>query len=336
MKEITKQNLYNNIVPLIRESRNNVRTAVNSVMVLTYWNIGKLIIEDEQQGETRAEYGKAVLKEVSQRLTTEFGKGFDITNLRKMRQFYILFPKRDSVSLELNWTHYRHLLKVENEKYRLWYMDETIRENWSTRALERQINSHYYERLLASQNKEPVKKEASNKTNQLASEDVLKDPYVLEFLQLKNRPEYTENELESALIDELQSFLLELGSGFSFVARQKHFDIDGEHFYIDLVFYNYKLKCFVLIDLKRGKLTHQDVGQMDMYVRLFEEKKRGDDDNPTIGLLLCSDKSEAVAKYSVLKENKQLFASKYKLYLPSEEELQRELQKEIEMLEGEK
>lgn len=176
-------------------------------------------------------------------------------------------------------------------------------------------------------------KEVSLKTGKLAPEDVLKDPYVLEFLNLQNRPEYTENELESALIDQLQNFLLELGSGFSFVARQKHFHIDGEHFYIDLVFYNYKLKCFVLIDLKRGKLTHQDVGQMDMYVRLFEEKIRETDDNPTIGLLLCSDKSEAVAKYSVLSENKQLFASKYKLYLPSEEELQKELQKEREMLE---
>jgi len=212
-------------------------------------------------------------------------------------------------------------------------IEETIRENWSTRALERQINSHYYERLLASQNRDPVMKEASLKTGKLAPEDVLKDPYVLEFLNLQNRPEYTENELESALIDQLQNFLLELGSGFSFVARQKHFHIDGEHFYIDLVFYNYKLKCFVLIDLKRGKLTHQDVGQMDMYVRLFEEKIRETDDNPTIGLLLCSDKSEAVAKYSVLSENKQLFASKYKLYLPSEEELQKELQKEREMLE---
>jgi predicted nuclease of restriction endonuclease-like (RecB) superfamily len=333
MKNQIKENLYNNIASLIRESQNNVRTAVNSIMVITYWNIGRLIIEDEQQGKKRAEYGKAVIVDLSERLTAEFGKGFDVTNIRKMRQFYILFSIRDSVSLELSWTHYRHLLKVENEKSRRWYMEETIRENWSTRALERQINSHYYERLLASQNRDPVIKEASLKTGRLAPEDVLKDPYVLEFLNLQNRPEYTENELESALIDQLQNFLLELGSGFSFVARQKHFDIDGEHFYIDLVFYNYKLKCFVLIDLKRGKLTHQDVGQMDMYVRLFEEKIREAGDNPTIGLLLCSDKSEAVAKYSVLSENKQLFASKYKLYLPSEEELQRELLKEREMLE---
>ncbi|MBI9097561.1 MAG: DUF1016 family protein, partial [Spirochaetaceae bacterium] len=274
------------------------------------------------------------VKELAQNLTEEFGKGFDFRNLQYMKKFYTLFPIVNAVSSQLNWTHYRHLLKVENEQARLWYMKETAVENWSTRALERQINSHYYERLLSSQNKEPVIIEAQEKTAPMVPQDVLKDPYVLEFLQLKNRPEYTESELESALIDELQNFLLELGSGFSFVARQKHFDIDGEHFYIDLVFYNYRLKCFVLIDLKRGKLTHQDVGQMDMYVRLFEEKMRCEDDNPSIGLLLCSDKSEAVAKYSVLTEGKQIFASKYKLLLPSEEELARELGKEIVLLEG--
>lgn len=264
----------------------------------------------------------------------EFGKGFDITNLRKMRQFYILFQKQDSVSLELSWTHYRHLLRVENEKARLWYLQEAIKENWSTRALERQINSFYFERLLSSKNKAPIIEEAKEKTKELMPQDILKDPYVLEFLNLENRPSFTENELETALIDQLQNFLLELGSGFSFVARQKHFDLDGEHFYIDLVFYNFKLKCFVLIDLKRGKLTHQDIGQMDMYVRIFEDKMREKDDNPTIGLILCSQKNEAVAKYSVLAENKQIFASKYKLYLPSEEELEKELLKEVEFIEN--
>lgn len=303
-------------------------------MVLTYWHIGKLIVEDEQQGAARAEYGKEVLRNLGQQLSNEFGKGFNERNLRYFRQFYMVFPIWNAVRAELSWTHYRYLLKVESEQARLWYMKETVQENWSTRALERQINSHFYERLLSSQNKEPVKSEAKNKTACMEPHDVLKDPYVLEFLQLKNRPEYTESELESALINELQNFLLELGSGFSFVARQKHFDIGGEHFYIDLVFYNYRLKCFVLIDLKRGKLTHQDVGQMDMYVRLFEEKMRSEDDNPSIGLLLCSDKSEAVAKYSVLAEGKQIFASKYKLLLPSEEDLVRELGKEIALIEG--
>lgn len=337
MKETEKKlnhNLYTEIAGLIEQGRNSVRTAVNSAMVLTYWSIGKLIVEDEQQGSDRAEYGKEVLKKLGEQLSNEFGKGFNERNLRYFRQFYMVFPIWNAVRAELSWTHCRLLLKVENEQARLWYMKETAVENWSTRALERQINSHYYERLLSSQNKEPVISEAKDKTARMKPQDVLKDPYVLEFLKLKNRPEYTESDLESALIDELQNFLLELGSGFSFVARQKHFDIDGEHFYIDLVFYNYRLKCFVLIDLKRGKLTHQDVGQMDMYVRLFEEKMRCEDDNPSIGLLLCSDKSEAVAKYSVLAEGKQIFASKYKLLLPTEEELARELGKEIALIEG--
>jgi len=332
MNDLTNQPLFNSIAAIIRDARKRVKVTVNSTIVISYWNIGKLIVEDEQQGENRAEYGKAVLKELAVKLTHEFGKGFDERNLRYFRLFYTLFPKWNAVRSELSWTHYRSLLKVEKKEAREWYMNEAIKENWSTRALERQINSFYFERLLSSQNQAPVIQEAKEKTESLTAQDVLKDPYVLEFLQLKNRPEYTEDELERALINELQSFLLELGSGFSFVARQKHFDIDGEHFYIDLVFYNYKLKCFVLIDLKRGRLSHQDVGQMDMYVRLFEEKVRDADDNPTIGLLLCSDKSEAVAKYSVLAENKQLFASKYKLYLPSEEELQKEMEMlEIEM-----
>lgn len=326
-------NLFDRISNLIKEAKNNVKRTVNSTMVITYWNIGKLIVEDESDGNVRAEYGKEILKKLSKRLSEEHGKGFDTRNLRKMRQFYLMFQKWDSVSTELSWTHYRHLIKVENEKARLWYMTEAVKENWATRALERQINSFYYERLLSSQDKEPVIKEADEKAKELKAKDVLKDPYVLEFLNLENRPSFTENELETALINQLQNFLLELGSGFSFVARQKHFDLDGEHFYIDLVFYNFRLKCFVLIDLKRGKLTHQDIGQMDMYVRIFEDKMRAKDDNPTIGLVLCSEKNEAVAKYSVLSENKQIFASKYKLYLPSEEELEKELLKEIELIE---
>lgn len=331
--ELTNNNLYNQISELLQKAHLQVKQQVNSLMVITYWNVGRLIVEDELKGNTRADYGKSVLKDISEKLTKDFGKGFDERNLRKMKQFYNMYQKWDSVSTELSWTHYRHLLKVENESARLWYMNEAIKENWSTRALERQINSFYYERLLSSQNKTPVIEEAKANTKELTPQDILKDPYVLEFLQLKNRPEYTERELETALIDSLQEFLLELGSGFSFVARQKHFDLDGEHFYIDLVFYNYKLKCFVLIDLKKGKLTHQDVGQMDMYVRIFEDKVKAIDDNPTIGLILCSEKNEAVAKYSILSENKQLFASKYKLLLPTEEELERELLKELSSIE---
>lgn len=225
-----QDNLYNKISKLINEAQDNIKRNVNSIMVITYWNIGKIIVEDELDGNSRAEYGKEILKNISEKLTEEFGKGFDERNLRRMRQFYFTFQKWNSVSTELSWTHYRHLLKVENEKTRLWYLQEAIKENWSTRALERQINSFYYERLLSSQNKAPVIEEAKEKTKELMPQDILKDPYVLEFLNLENRPSFTENELETALIDQLQNFLLELGSGFSFVARQKHFDLDGEHF----------------------------------------------------------------------------------------------------------
>lgn len=330
---ITNNLLYKNISEIIKKTQNDVRKTVNSAMVTAYWNIGKIIVEDELQGKKRADYGKKTLKELSIKLTIEYGNGFNHRNLQHMKKFYELFQNVNSVSTQLSWTHYRHLLKVKDESARVWYTKEAVKENWSTRALERQINSFYYERLLSSQNKVPVIDEANDKLKSLAPQDVLKDPYVLEFLNLKNRPAFTEHELESELIEQLQEFLLELGSGFSFVARQKHFDLDGEHFYIDLVFYNYILKCFVLIDLKRGKLTHQDVGQMDMYVRIFEDKMRGEGDNPTIGLILCSDKNEAVAKYSILSEGKQIFASKYKLLLPSEEVLEKEILKDVALLE---
>lgn len=330
MNALPENTLYTRIATVLTQARQSVRQAVNSAMVLTYWQIGQIIVEDEQRGLARASYGEATLKELAGRLTADFGKGFDETNLRKMRQFYLLFPNRDALSLELSWTHYRHLLRVESEQARQWYLQEAISENWSTRALERQINSFYHQRLLSSQDQTPVRAEAAEHTQKLAPRDVLKDPYVLEFLQLGNRPAFTEDELESALIGELQTFLLELGSGFSFVARQKHLDLDGEHFYIDLVFYNYKLKCFVLIDLKRGKLTHQDIGQMDTYIRIYEDKVRQADDNPTIGLILCAEKNAAIAKYSMLADCEHLFAAKYQLVLPKAEELERELLKELE------
>jgi predicted nuclease of restriction endonuclease-like (RecB) superfamily len=323
---IKQSSLYKDIAKIITESQNSVKYSVNNLMVITYWNIGKVIVEFEQHGNFRADYGKNIIKDLSFSLSKEFGKGFDSRNLQYMKKFYYLFKNVNALSSQLSWTHYRHLLKVENEKARLWYMNETAKENWSTRALERQIHSFYYERLLSSESKEAVIAEAKDKISNLEPENIIKDPYVLEFLQLNNRKEFTESELETVLLDELQSFLLELGSGFSFVARQKHIDLDGEHFYIDLVFYNFKLKCFVLIDLKRGKLTHQDIGQMDTYMRIFESKIKESDDNNTIGIILCSDKNETVVKYSMLNDNKQLFASKYKLYLPTEEELKNELE----------
>lgn len=292
-------------------------------MVLSYWEIGRLIIENEQQGKHRAAYGKAQLQHISGQLTQRFGKGFDVTNLRNMRKFYLAFPIRETLSLELSWSHYRTLIRLENPASRGWYMQEAISQNWSVRALDRQISKLYYERLLASQNKALVISEAAEQTAPLADDiqHYLRDPYILDFLNLQDKT-YQENDLEQAIINNLQDFLLEMGKGFAFVERQQRIRFEDEDFYIDLVFYHFKLKCFVLIDLKLGKLKHQDVGQMDTYVRLYNEKYKAEDDNPTIGLVLCSEKSEAVARYSVLADQKQLFAVKYLPYLPSEEELQ--------------
>ncbi len=286
-------------------------------MVQSYWEIGRLIVEHEQQGNRRAEYGKQQLKQLSQQLTERLGKGFDVTNLRNMRQFYHAFPIRDAVRLELSWTHYRTLLRIENAQARDWYLHEAINQSWSARALERQISTLYYERLLASQEKSSVAAEAQQNTQPLAesAKDYLRDPYILDFLNLQDKT-YQESQLEQAIISNLQQFLLELGKGFAFVERQQRIRFDDEDFYIDLVFYNFKLKCFLLVDLKLGKLRHQDIGQMDTYVRLYDEQRKGSDDNPTIGLVLCSEKSEAVVKYSVLAEQKQLFAAKYLPYLP--------------------
>ena len=329
MTELDKHNSENNLLAsqvaqIIREARQTAYRAVNFTMVLAYWNIGKLIVEDELHWE-RADYGKAVLRNLSQRLTKEFGKGFDESNLRYMRLFYKTFPICDTLRHELSWSHYRRLISVENSDARMWYMNEAADSVWSTRQLDRQISTLYYDRLLASQNKQVVIQEAEEKLKAVAPEDFIKDPYVLEFLNLKDYPDLRESDVEKGLITNLQDFLLELGKGFCFVARQKRMRYDDEDFYVDLVFYNSILKCYVLIDLKLGKLTHQDVGQMDSYIRMFDDLMKQPDDNPTIGLILCSEENEAVARYSVLNDAKQMFASKYKLTLPTEEELQAEL-----------
>ena len=317
---------YAEIRQLIENAHKQVVKSVNSAMVFTYWEIGKRIVEEEQNGENRAEYGKFLLKNLSERLTQEFGKGFIERNLRFMRQFYLLFPIRNALRSELSWTHYRLLFNVEKEEVRSYYLSESIESGWSARQLERQIGSFYYERILASQNKEIVQKEALQSNDTPIASQLLKNPYVLEFLDLKENKDYLEVNLETALLNKLQEFLLELGRGFSFVARQQRITTDaGKHYYIDLVFYNYLLKCFVLIDLKTGTLTPQDVGQMDLYVRLYENQKRTDTDNPTIGIILCTQTDETVVEYSVLSENKQLFASQYQLYLPTEEELKKVL-----------
>ena len=331
---IKNNKCYLKIKSILEEARHNVYRHVNFVMVQAYWNIGREIIEEEQKGKQRAEYGATIIEELSQKLTVEYGQGFNKTNLWYMKQFYLAFKNLHALRGELSWTHYRLLLKVERVEIRQFYLNECIQSNWSTRQLERQINTLYYERLLASKNKLPVKREANVRAKKLAvsPEDQIKDPYVLEFLGLKEHPALKENELEHALIEKLQNFLLELGRGFSFVARQMRISTETQHFYIDLVFYNYLLKCFVIIDLKTTKLTHQDIGQMDMYVRMFEDKMKQPGDNPTIGIILCTEKDETVVKYSVLKDSKKLFASKYKLYLPSEKELRDEIEREKYLL----
>ncbi|AJA49133.1 hypothetical protein CPAST_c30670 [Clostridium pasteurianum DSM 525 = ATCC 6013] len=288
---------------------------------------------EEQKGEEKAEYGDFIIKNLSKELTKDFGKGFTQSNLRNMRQFYLIFNNSYALRSELSWTHYRLLMRLENEEKRDFYIDECIKSNWSTRQLERQINSFYYERLLASQNKKLVRNEIKDLETGLNPNDIIKDPYVLEFLDLKENKNFLEKDLEQGLMNNLQQFLLELGKGFAFVARQKRITADGEHFYIDLVFYNYLLKCFVLIDLKLGKLTHQDIGQMDFYVRYYEKEIKAEADNPTIGIILCSEKNETIVKYSILEESKHIFASKYMLYMPTEEELKREINKDREILE---
>jgi len=320
---------------LISDARHQVLRSVDAIQVRTCWEIGRHVVEFEQGGAARAEYGTRLLPRLAQSLTAEFGRGFDERNLRNMRAFFQSFPIWNAVRTELSWTHYRTLLRVENEQARRWYMDETAAQNWSSRALERQIGTLYYERLLASRDREPVEAEArANLSTLMTPRELVRDPVVLEFLGLPEAGRVLENDLEQGLMNHLQSFLLELGKGFAFVARQQRVSTETKDFYIDLVFYNYLLKCFVLFELKSGELAHQDIGQMDMYVRMYDELKRGPEDNPTVGIILCASKDASVVRYSVLHENEQLFASKYRLVLPTEEELRIELERDRALLEN--
>lgn len=300
MMEVSEDSLFQSIKEIISQSRERVFRLANSTLLLSYWQIGQLIVEDEQQGKDRATYGKFVLKNLSEKLTLEFGKGFDYTNLSNMRKFYQAFPIVDTLSQQLSWSHYRLLSTQENKEKREYYLEEAIQNNWNVRDLKRQINSLAYERVLQHK-KSPVE----------SIQSVLKDPYIFEFLGLKTDEKISEREIETAIIDHIQKFLLEFGKGFAFVARQQHIATDTSDFYVDLVFYNYILKCFVIIDLKTGELSHQDIGQIDMYVRMYDDLKRNEGDNPTIGILLCSEKDETIVKYSVLNDKNNLFASKF-------------------------
>lgn len=315
---------YDAVRNSIINAQNKVYNAVNAAMVQAYWEIGEQIYKACGESD-RAEYGKGLIKYIAENLSREFGKGFDERNLRKMRQFYLAYPIRDSLSPELSWTHYRRLMRIEDEKIREFYTEECVKSGWSVRQLDRQINSFFYERLLSSQDKKSVSDEIQTLEPKPEYEKIIRDPYVLEFLDLEQNPHFYEKELEQAVIDHLQKFLLELGRGFSFVARQKHITFDDRHFYIDLVFYNYILKCFVLIDLKIGDLSHQDLGQMQMYVNYYTREMMNEGDNPPIGIVLCADKSDAVVKYTLPEDNNQIYASKYKLYMPTEEEFKKEL-----------
>lgn len=318
--------VYQPVRATLETGRAKVARAVNDVMVSTYWEIGRQI--SEAQGE-RAEYGKHLIGYLSDRLTAEFGSVFSTRNLRYMKQFYLAFPIVNTLCSQLNWSHYRLIMRLEDQKRREFYARAAAKEGWTVRQLDRQIHSSYYERLLATQEdrRDIVCKEVKTLEPRTKADSILKDPYVLDLLDLPGGTAYLESDLEQALMDKLQHFLLELGRGFAFVARQYRITTEGDsHYHVDLVFYHCVLKCYVLIDLKTGKLTPQDVGQMDFYVRLFDDRCAQPEDNPTIGIILCADRDETVAKYSVLADDKSIFASRYVMHLPTEDELSHALE----------
>ena len=378
--KITGDKLFDRVVSILEQAKQNVVKAVNSNMVIAYWLIGREIVQEIQRGDERAEYGKQILEKLSLMLTQRYGKGYSTTNIKYFRLFYQAYNNREPIirhlpsdellagkklhsssgesemchepsdvfndlkqavnksceingfSSTLSWTHYRTLAKVEHLNERLFYEVEAEKERWSVEHLERQIHTFLFARLLKSKDKAGVMELVRQGQVIESASDIIKHPYILDFLGLPESQKLHESKLEQSIIENIQSFLLELGKGFAFVSRQKRMSTENSEFYIDLVFYNYHLKCFVLIDLKTGKLTHQDVGQMDMYVRMFDDLQRAEGDNPTVGLILCTEKDKAIVKYSVLSENKQLFASKYMLYLPSEEELIKELERETRLI----
>lgn len=328
--KLTNNNIYQEIKELLYSAKNRVYQTINTTMTETYFQIGKRIIEEEQDGETRAEYGKSLLKLLSVQLINEFGKGFSVDNLENMRRFYLAFQKSETVSrkFELSWSHYIFLTRIENIDERNFYEIESIENSWSLRELKRQFDSGLFERLKLSSDKQKVKELSLNGQVIQTAQDLIKDPYILEFVGLPELSSYSESELEQKLIDKLEHFLLELGKGFTFVARQKRITIDEKHFKVDLVFYNRLLKSFVVIDLKIGELKHQDIGQMMMYVNYFDRFEKTDDENSTIGIILCKDKSKALVELTLPKDNNQIYASKYLTILPNKEEFKKLLEDE--------
>ncbi len=324
------QEFYKSVKEVLEQARKRVYRNIQNEMVLTYWQIGKMIVE-KQGGLERAKYGDRLIKELSIQLTKDFGKGFTISNLKYMRQFFLTFQKSHALRGQLTWTHYKLIISLDNEKARDFYIKKAVEDNWSTRQLERAIHTFSYQRYLLSKGNHDVVDDTVKK-EVIDPKDIIKDPYVLDFVGLKPDSSFYEKDLEQALITHLNEFLLELGSGFAFVARQRRFDMDGRNFYVDLVLYNYKLKCFVLIDLKRGDLTHQDIGQMQMYVNYYTREMMEPGDNPPIGIILSADKSDMLVKYTLPLDNKQIYASKYMLYLPKEEELQKEMNNQLKAL----
>lgn len=326
------QNLIHEIKSLIAKAKEGAIRSVDHHRTVMYWHIGERIFNEEQQGKDRADYGNYLIKYLSEQLQPEYGSGFSVRQLERYRQFYRMFPIASTLRTQLSWSHYKLLLSIDNEDKREYYIAETAKNNWSIRQMERQINSQLFERLLLSNDKESVLAVARNEVIPSNPNQIIKDPLVLEFLGLKRESAYYEKDFEQAIITNLQDFLLELGNGFSFVARQKRIHLDGDEFFIDLVFYNRLLQCFVLFEIKTHKLTHEDLGQLQMYVNYFDRVEKVAHEKQTIGILLCADKNDAVVKYSLPENNNSILASQYQLYLPTEEQLLTEIRREIEIL----
>lgn len=329
-----KKDIFIQIQSIISNAQTKAIRAVDNERVLMYWQIGKIIFEEEQQGKDRADYGKYLIKTISETFQPQFGSGFSVRQLEMNRQFYRTFPNTNALRSQLSWTHYRTIIRIDNPDKRDFYITETEKNNWTARQLERQVNSQLFERLLLSNNVKDVLAVAREEKLPSEAKEIIKDPMVLEFLGLKREADYYEKDLESAIITHLHDFLLEIGNGFSFVARQKRIHLEGDEFFIDLVFYNRLLQCFVIIEIKTTKLKHEDIGQLQMYVNYYDRFEKQDFENPTIGILLCADKNDSVVKITLPENNKTIIASKYQLYLPSEQQLIAEVKKEIEKLDN--